>query len=488
MILPSERRVFYLAVFIILLSFAQLFYRLSLPTDGWSFARDTTGSGMLLVFDHSLSGQPSLLQHGDVLLGVEGQPVSDLLSGALTLNPRRPPNWAAGQTVQYRVMRAGHVLHLDVRLARLPLGSTLLNAGRNLLMDPGPLLMVLIAFFVFFREPRSRPAQLLMLFSAAVFASDGVSQVVSGSNVLGLAEMFYPGAYGPALLMNSIIWPLLIAPLFLHLLLSFPAIRVGLRLRQHGWRRWALIYGLGPALTLLLWLADATPAVVKQPLAFWQAWNTFSFYDFVLVLLAAIAIMAVTLVTARDASGRAQATWIAWGTILTSLGALSGSAVIILELPSFGFALAWTATRLLMLGFPIAVSIAILRYRLFDIDIIIHNTVVYGVLTGLLSAIYLVSVILLQYIFRAFTGERSPVAIVLSTLAIAALFVPLRRQVQQVIDRRMYHHKYDIERIVSTFGATLRNEVDLERLSQRLVQVAEETMQAKEASLWLRRK
>ncbi len=107
-------------------------------------------------------------------------------------------------------------------------------------------------------------------------------------------------------------------------------------------------------------------------------------------------------------------------------------------------------------------------------------------LTSLLSLIYIASVIVLQLIFVWLTGDRSPVAIVLSTLAIAALFVPLRRQVQAVIDRRLYRHKYDAARILATLGAAARTEVDLDQLSASLIQAVEDTLQPRPIILWLR--
>jgi hypothetical protein len=475
----SSSRFFSLILLLMAFSVAQMVYRLTLPTDGWSLSRDATSAGNRLVYERNLTGQPSSLLVGDRLLEIEGRPVDQILTGALTLNPLRPANWAEGKTVEYTVARAGYVVNVPVRLARLPMGRALLNAGRNTLLAPGPLVMLLIALFVFSRDPAGLPARRLLLFSAAVFASDGISQVVSGSNVPGPAEMFYRGAYWPAQIVNALLWPFLIAPVFIHLLFSFPATHVQLQRLRPGVL--AGIYAFMPVLTLLIGLAH-----LGQPLEFWLAWNAFSFIDFVAVLLSAISIMAYALVTTRNASARAQLAWVAWGAILTSLGALAGNIMLVLGLSGFSLFLAWTITRLLMLGFPIAVAIAILRYRLFEIEVIVHNTVVYGVLTGLLGAIYFASVILLQQVFIWLTGNRSPVAIVVSTLAIAALFVPLRRWVQGLIDRRMYHHKYDTERILAAFNAAVRNEVNPYRLSTRVVQAVEETMQPKQVSLWLR--
>jgi hypothetical protein len=138
--------------------------------------------------------------------------------------------------------------------------------------------------------------------------------------------------------------------------------------------------------------------------------------------------------------------------------------------------------------FPLTIGIAVLRYRLWDLDILINRTWVYGKLTVSLALIYVGLVIGLQTLVRLFTGQvsQSPVIIVTSTLAIAALFQPLRHRIQAIIDRRFYHRKYDAARTLAAFSATLRNEVDVNQLREHLVEVVQETMQPTHVSLWLR--
>jgi hypothetical protein len=137
---------------------------------------------------------------------------------------------------------------------------------------------------------------------------------------------------------------------------------------------------------------------------------------------------------------------------------------------------------------PIAAGIAMLRYRLYDIDLLINHTLVYAVLTAMLALVYFGGVTATQAIFRTLTGQQQQpqLAIVVSTLVIAALFNPLRRRIQAFIDRRFYRKKYDARKTLEAFSAKLRNETDLEALNSELVGVVKETMQPAHVSLWLR--
>jgi hypothetical protein len=153
--------------------------------------------------------------------------------------------------------------------------------------------------------------------------------------------------------------------------------------------------------------------------------------------------------------------------------------------PPFGDILL-SAVLLSYAGVPIAVGFAVLKYRLYDIDILINRTLVYGSLTAMLIALYFGVIVVLQRAFVLFIDQQSTLAIVASTLLIAALFTPLRRRIQSFIDRRFYRRKYDARKTLEAFSASLREETDLEALNSELVEVVRETMQPAHVSVWLR--
>ncbi len=468
-----------LALAILLAGAAITVYRLRLPSDGWSFTRDATGSGRRLVFLENLAGAPSPLAPGDVLLAIQGQPYGDILSRALTLAPQRPVNWTTGSTVYYTVQRGAEEELLAVPLVARSAGEIASRVIHSWLADPSLLPALLIAFFVFWRRPRNAAARLFFLLCVCFFVSNGMSQAITGSNVPGTAELFYPAAYWPAQFFSSQIWVFVIAPIYVQLFLTFPVAKFPiLRFRR---ATLAALYGFMPLMALVtIGLARG------QSITAWDWWDNFSMLDLVLSLGIAIVSAGHTLMTVRDRTLRAQIQWVAWGVVITSAGALSGAA-----LASLGWLgrNAWVdliAFRLPFLGIPVALAIAILRYRLFDIEIILRRTLIYTVLSALLAGVYFVSVVLLQELFRDFGARQNEIVTVISTLVLAAMFIPLRSRVQEGIDRRFYRQKYDTVRAIAEFGDALRNEVDLDRLTDRLAGVVEETMEPKSVSLWLK--
>jgi hypothetical protein len=192
---------------------------------------------------------------------------------------------------------------------------------------------------------------------------------------------------------------------------------------------------------------------------------------------------------ASSEAQRRQTRWVVFGTTLAVVGTLpfqlpldfslvDGDTPFVLLLLEMGFALS-------MLLIPLSISVAVLRSRLFDVDVLINRTLVYGSLTATLVALYFGGIVVLQRVFVVLTGQRSTLAVVASTLLIAALFTPFRHRVQSFIDRRFYRSKYDARKTLERFSATLRDEADLDALSDDLLGVVRETMQPAHVSLWL---
>jgi hypothetical protein len=163
--------------------------------------------------------------------------------------------------------------------------------------------------------------------------------------------------------------------------------------------------------------------------------------------------------------------------------------VPMLLIPTDGFLpgiISSVALSVVLIGLPTAIGIAVLRYRLYDIDLLINRTLVYGTLTATLVALYFGGIVVLQRLFVLLTGQQSTLAVVASTLAIAAVFNPLRRRIQGFVDRRFYRSKYDARTTLEAFSTKLRDETDLQALNGELVNVVRETMQPAHVSLWLR--
>ncbi len=191
---------------------------------------------------------------------------------------------------------------------------------------------------------------------------------------------------------------------------------------------------------------------------------------------------------------RQQLKWVAFGfaTFALVVGAFT---VVLLFLPQASvpglfnglyYLVGGTLIVIALLLFVLSFGLAILRYRLWDIDVLVNRALLYSALTGSLLLVYFTTVVLLQQLFRVLTGQSSNTAIIASTLAIAALFNPLRHRIQAFIDSRFYRRKYDAQQTLAAFATTVRNEVELERLTGELLRVIDETMQPEHVSLWLR--
>src|SRR5215204_1266047 len=205
----------------------------------------------------------------------------------------------------------------------------------------------------------------------------------------------------------------------------------------------------------------------------------------ILALVATVSLIVVRLRRARGVE-RLQIKWLIYAGAIGFGGMILRTYFSPLIGESWGQWVGYLVVAVGVLGGPAAIGIAILRYRLYEIDLIINRTLVYGSLTGLLALFYFGSVTALQSLFSLLTGQSNTLAIVASTLAIAALFIPLRRRIQSFIDRRFYRRKYDAAMILEAFGTKLRDQTDLEKLCEDLGEVVDETMQPAHVSVILR--
>jgi hypothetical protein len=281
---------------------------------------------------------------------------------------------------------------------------------------------------------------------------------------------------GQAMLwLQSWFWMLFVG-LFVFLLLLFPNGRLpSSRWRPFVWVSVAII-SVG-----VLWSSVISPDVRPDAPPSPIQW---------LVLLLGLVAAASVVVGRRGARGveRQQIKWLLYAGAIFFVGpTFQITAFFILRVE--GSWSLWAGYVLAVvggLGGPIAIGVAILRYRLYDIDRIINRTLVYGALTTTLVGVYVGSVVVLQGLLRALTGQESQLAIVASTLAVAALFNSLRQRIQSFIDRRFYRRKYDAAKTLEAFSARLRDETDLDALRDDLVGLVRETMQPAHISLWLR--
>jgi hypothetical protein len=331
------------------------------------------------------------------------------------------------------------------------------------------------------RQPRNAIGWLF----CSVGVTIGLNSFAGDYAEFWLASGFGPDSLGEtAAWLSSWLWILLVYVPMSFLLLLFP----DGRLPSPRWRPVAWGVALGTAGGVVGYALRAGPLVDFPHIA-----NPYGVGGPVvgvvgvagsIVAASSMVASAVSLIVRLRRAGsveRQQIKWLAYGgaVMVGILGA--GGLITLWSVPA-----SIVVMSVSLLGLPVFTGIAIVRYRLYDIDLLINRTLVYGALTAMLVLVYLGGVVLLQYLFRTLAGEESQLAIVASTLAIAALFEPLRRRVQVFIDRRFYRRKYDARKTLEAFSTKLRDETDLDALNDDLVGVVRDTMQPAYASLWLR--
>jgi len=319
------------------------------------------------------------------------------------------------------------------------------------------------------RRPGSPAAQILLFLGS-------VRLVMS---------FFFPATIGDVLdsiantlvaLLGYYIWGMLAFPTLFLLALVFPHPKWPIR--RHPRLTLAGLYLLAP----LALLAIGSTSATAGPFAGFSLVAVYS-------LLTVASILHTFFQVRTDPIGRAQVKWVGLGVALVAGYRLVFNVIFLSSNFSFFATEPWWTDLLdglIDVSLPVTVGIAILRYRLFDIDLLIRRTLQYTLVTGLLALVFFGGVTVLQAILTRLTGQQSSLAIALSTLAIAALFNPLRKRVQSFIDRRFFRQKYDAEQALAEFAATARNETDLGQLSADLTSTIQETLQPGKISLWLK--
>ncbi len=319
-----------------------------------------------------------------------------------------------------------------------------------------------VAFLTFWRRPDNAAARALWVLAAVEF-----SVVVSNTFLAYMPpDDIFPLASISSTLIILATFTVLLPPALIRFALVFPEPFPALRRRP-----WLALLPYGVGLLVM-------GAFFANLFVFGWLWTA-------VAVLITLALLVYSALTRRDAVSRAQLRWGLGGAIL-GMGLFFVTYIpVFLDVPP---AVVNVLDGLSGLSFGImgvALAIAILRYRLFDIDVLIRKTTSYALLTALLALIYFGSVVILQRLLVPVIGNATPV-VVLSTLLIAALFLPLRRRVQSIIDRRFFRRKYDAEQVLARFAATARDETDLDALTAELARVIQETMEPAHVSVWLR--
>jgi len=441
------------------------------PTDGWmsSQAQSTFAKGGQYQLIFNLSGRPSELRETDVITAINGRP---LLPDAL---PPVPDDLDFGDTVRYDINRAGEQLVVDAPMQRLDARVFGRLMTHNPLSNLQVLLVAALAIYVFLARPGNHGARYLFIGFAAMLGAQFNAASYS------LYRTTFPPGRNFLMDFNSLVWGWCFFPSLTLFVLVYPVRQWPLRRFPRGFP--ALVYGtfmLLAAVPIALTIANNRPSGQALSLvAVGLMGGSF--------LAATIGSLAYNLLKVKDPVVRAQIRWIGLGFVVgLALPVAFATIRDLLQLDSPLFQWIDSASGLFIVLLPISFAIGILRYRLFDIDVIIRRTTSYAIITALLALVYLGSIVVLQRLFGDLTGQNSTVAVVLSTLLIAALSLPVRRRVQDLIDRRFNRTRYNAEKTLERFAATARDETDLDALLAELQRVIQETMQPESVSVWLR--
>jgi hypothetical protein len=436
-----------------------------LPNDGTVIDATTSPRRLGLVVQTIRTGDG--LQTGDLVMAVDGQRLDAWLTVALR-HPWQVP--APVAWLDYTVVRDGQTITVRQALRPSPLTTVLRQNWTTFFFL---FYLEAIGVFIFVLRPRLPVAQLLLVFTTSLMCS---------------SLMFFLGLPLSSLRYGWLVWLWVWGAIVVYGFLAGNGVHYSM-IFPRPWLHWrqrralvALAYAVVwlPFLGHLLWgwsraagtsghlllavRASSTMSVIIFPMVAWLSGMSYRF--------------------ARGEVERRQLRWIMWALMVAILPwavftALPQALGLPPLLPQLVVGVLWCAL-------PTAFAISILRERLFDIDILINRSLVYGALSLVLVLTYFGGVVVLQSVFTTLTGQqRSQLATVLSTLAIAGLFNPLRQRLQRYVDRRFFRRKYDAARTLADFGATLRDDIDLDVLANRLEAVVHDTMQPEHARLWL---
>jgi len=359
-------------------------------------------------------------------------------------------------------------------------------ASEALISLATPLVFAIVAALIVSRQRRNTIGWVLMVV---------VGAFVVGTPLENYTEHVAPSSPAPTAVLLLVVWfsnwnwLLLIIPL-LFILLLFPNGRPPTsRWRWVGVAAivWAALFVLVATLSRRLTTPDLSvdnpigilgKGTVELLASVWIAG--------LLLLLAACALALFVRYRRANDTEREQIKWLLYASAVFLVVYVGGTIGEVAGSNSVGGYIWGILFGLSLVMLPAAIGIAVLRYRLYEIDVVINRTLVYGSLTALLVAVYFGGVVGSQFVFRALSGGESQLAVVASTLAIAALFNPLQRRIQSFIDRRFYRSKYDARKTLEAFSVKLRDETDLEAFNEEFVGVVRETMQPAHVSLWLR--
>ena len=401
----------------------------SLPSDGWLIVTSRGLPVEAVEIGPEYLDIGADLRLGDEVVAVNGEPISTIGDRAYDFLNLDPPDWPDGTVLRYEVRRDGAVQIIDAPIRRIGARDYISVAWefagarplQRVVAVAGPLSFFAIGLAVFLLRPGSRAAHALFLIGSAF-----IFNLVPSPT--GLPSAFYPL---PPLSMPFDSWTAVIIPSLMYLALVFPRPKWLLRCFPRG----------GVVLLYLPWLLVFNVNYLLHPgdrFGYYQSNQTIYIVEIVLLMVITLASLIHTGLTVREPVARSQFKWLSLGLIGFVGFGIGGWLLgyLISDMTNPIYQVAQVVGQLGWFLLPVCLAVAVTRYRLFDIDVIIRRTTSYAIITALLALVYLGSVVVLQSLFGRVTGQNSTAAVVLSTLLIAALFLPVRRKVQDAIDQR----------------------------------------------------